>query len=103
MLQMHAYRPKSVVEYRRKAYIAKENKIRITYDHHITGTESCFDIFSPHLLQNPLFDPGLVVVEVKYNGFLLSYIKDMMDRCNASELSVGKYSLSRSLSKHYYF
>lgn len=103
MLQMYAYRPRSAVEYRRKAYIAKENKIRITYDHHIIGTESCFDIFSPDLLQNPLLYPGLVVVEVKYNGFLLSYIKDMMERCNASELSVGKYSLSRVLSKHYHF
>lgn len=103
MLQMHLYRPRSVVEYRRKAYIAKENKIRITYDHHIIGTESCFDIFAGDLLQNPLLYPGLVVVEVKYNGFLLSYIKDMMERCNASELSVGKYSLSRALSKHYQF
>ena len=103
MLHMYAYRPKSVVEYRRKAYVAKENKIRITYDHHIIGTESCFDIFSRDLLQNPLLYPSLVVVEVKYNGFLLSYIKDMMERCNASELSVGKYSLSRALSKHYQF
>ena len=73
------------------------------YGHHIIGTESCFDIFAGDLLQNPLLDPGLVVVEVKYNGFLLSYIKDMMERCNASELSVGKYSLSRALSKHYQF
>ena len=100
---MYLYRPRAVVEYRRKAYIARENKIRITYDHHITGTESCFDIFSPELLQNPLLHPGLVVLEVKYNGFLLSYIKDMLERCNASELSVGKYSLSRAVSKHYQF
>ena len=103
VLQMYLYRPRAVVEYRRKAYIARENKIRITYDHHITGTESCFDIFSPELLQNPLLHPGLVVLEVKYNGFLLSYIKDMLERCNASELSVGKYSLSRAVSKHYQF
>ena len=44
-----------------------------------------------------------MVLEVKYNGFLLSYIKDMLERCNASELSVGKYSLSRAVSKHYQF
>lgn len=103
MMQMYAYRPRAVVEYRRKAYIAKENKIRVTYDHHIVGTESCFDIFSRELLQNPLLHTDLVVVEVKYNGFLLSYIKDMMERCNASELSVGKYSMSRGISKHYEF
>ena len=34
LMQMQVYRPKTVVEYNRKAFIAKENKIRITFDHH---------------------------------------------------------------------
>ena len=83
--------------------MAKENKIRITFDHHITGSESCFDIFSPSLVENPILDPCLVVLEVKFNGFLLGYIKDMLEECNASELSVSKYCLGRAVSKHYRF
>lgn len=103
MLNMYGYVPKSIVEYRRKAFIAKENKIRITFDHHITATESSADIFSPNLLQNPMLDPYLVVLEVKYNGFLLSYIKDMLQEVNSSETSVSKYCLSRTTSMHYHF
>lgn len=103
VMRMHCYVPRSVVEYRRMAFIAKENKIRVTFDHHIIGTESHFDIFDPLLLQNPVLDPVLAVLEVKYNGFLLSYIKDMLRECDSSEVSVSKYSLSRALSKHYRF
>ncbi len=103
LMNMYLYKPKSIVEYRRLAFIAKENKIRITFDHHITGTESNFDIFSSSLCQYPILDQDLVVLEVKYNGFLPAYIKDMLINCNRSELSVGKYSLSRLISKHYCF
>ena len=102
-LLMHGYKPSAIVEYQRMAFIAKENRIRITFDHHIVGTESNFNIFDASLPQYPLLDPYLVVLEVKYNGFLLSYIKDMLRQCNASELSVGKYALSRAVSKHYNF
>ncbi|MBP2623292.1 polyphosphate polymerase domain-containing protein [Streptococcus oricebi] len=97
------YRPKTVIEYQRKAFVAKENNIRITFDHHIVGTEASYDIFSEDLIQNYLLDPGLVVLEVKYNGFLLSYIKDMLDTINGSELSASKYCMGRAVSKHYRF
>lgn len=47
LLHGQCYRPKTIVEYRRKAFIARENKIRITLDHQIRATESCWDLFSP--------------------------------------------------------
>lgn len=103
LMQMQCYRPRAVVEYRRTAFIAKENKIRVTFDHHITATESNFDIFDASLLQYPVQDPSLVVLEVKYNGFLLSYIKDMLQECGSSELSVSKYCLGRTVGKHFLF
>ena len=85
-----------MIEYQRIAFIAKENKIRITFDHHITASESNCNIFSHDLIQHPVLNPALAVLEVKYNGFLLSYIKDMLRECDSSELSVSKYALSRS-------
>ena len=103
LMQLRCYRPRSVVEYKRKAFIAKENKIRVTLDHHIVATESRFDIFAPDLLQNAVLDPYLAVLEVKYNGFLLSYIKDVLADCNEMETAVSKYGMSRSVSMHYTF
>jgi VTC domain len=103
IMNMLCYRPKAVITYQRKAFVVKTNDIRITFDHHIKGTESCFDIFSDKLLENSILDPYLGVLEVKFNGFLLSYIKDILMECDASEVSVSKYSLGRSISKHYVF
>lgn len=94
---MHAkcYKPKTIVEYNRKAFIAKENKIRITFDNNIVSTESSFDLFDPHLNMNPVLDKYDVVLEVKFNGFLLSYIRRLINAANRSELSVSKYVLAR--------
>ena len=102
-MNIHCYRPKTVITYQRKAFVADENNIRITFDHNIMGTESNFDIFSEDILEYNIFDPYLVVLEVKFNGFLLSYIKDMLQECDKSETSVSKYCLGRVVSKHYLF
>ncbi len=101
LMNRQCYRPKAVVEYRRRAFIAKENRIRITLDGEITATEGDFDIFSRELPQYPVLDPYNAVLEVKYNGFLLSYIKNMINAANRSEFSVSKYCLSRSAGLHY--
>ncbi len=90
------YRPKTVVEYRRKAYIAKENNIRITLDHNIRATETCLDLFCEQLNMYPVLDPYNGILEVKFNGFLLSYIKSLVNIADRSELSVSKYCLARS-------
>lgn len=103
VMSMMCYRPKSIVEYKRKAYIANENNIRITFDHDIRATESNMDLFSPVLIQNPVLDPSLVVLEVKYDGFLLSYMKQLVSIDGKSPVSVSKYSLSRSTGLHYLF
>lgn len=95
LMHSRCYRPKTIVEYNRKAFIAKENKIRITFDSRIVSVESCFDLFSPRLNMNPVLDPYCVVLEVKYNGFLLDYLRELINSVDRSELSVSKYVLAR--------
>lgn len=103
VMNMHVYRPKTMVEYQRKAFVAKENNIRVTFDHHIIGSESNFDMFEDKIHQSVVLDPYLAVLEVKFNGFLLSYVKDLVNQIDASETSVSKYCLARGISKHYRF
>lgn len=103
IMNMHCYRPKTIVQYDRKAFIAKENKIRVTLDSNITATESCYDIFSNELVLNPVLDQFNFVLEVKYNGFLLSYIRELINEINGSEISVSKYCLARRISCNYNF
>ena len=94
-MQYKCYRPKTIVQYNRKAFIAKENRIRVTFDNRIVSTESSFDLFSDRLNMNPVLDPYDVVMEVKFNGFLLGYIRQMLNSIDKSELSVSKYVLAR--------
>ena len=94
-LLTRCYRPVTIVQYNRKAFIAKENKIRITFDNKIVATESSLDLFSSALNMNPVLDPYDVVLEVKFNGFLLSYIQELINSIDKSELSVSKYVLAR--------
>ncbi len=103
LMHSKCYRPKAAVEYQRRAFIAKENHIRITLDHHITATEAGFDIFSPSLNLYPVLDPFNAVLEVKYNGFLLSHIKSLVNTADRSELSVSKYCLARSAVLKYQY
>ena len=96
IMNMYLYKPKSVVQYSRKAYVIPENEIRITFDFDIKATESDFNIFSSDLVLNKVLDDTNVVLEVKYNNFLEHYVNDVLDMLNKSEISVSKYCLSRN-------
>ena len=97
------YRPKAVISYIRRVYIADENRTRITFDRNITGTESSFNFLNDNLPEYSLLDPCLAVLEVKFGGFLLSYIKDILNTIDSSEISASKYCFGRTVSKHYFF
>lgn len=90
------YRPKVVIDYKRKAFIGKENSTRITFDSEISANQTNYNIFDPKLVMIPVFDKDRTVLEVKFNGFLLSYIKDTIGVTNKSELSVSKYVMARA-------
>ncbi len=95
IMSQYQYKPKAVITYYRKAFVAKENSIRVTFDHHLKGTETNFNIFDKNINENYILDPFLAVLEVKFNGFLLSYIKDALQITDKSETSVSKYILGR--------
>lgn len=97
-MMMYTYKPKVIVEYQRDAYYAKENSIRITFDHHLVATESSYNIFDEQLQMSPIIASDMVVLEVKYNGFLLSYIKDLVLDSSCISTSVSKYYMSRNIS-----
>lgn len=102
LMNSRCYRPRTVIQYRRKAFVARENSIRVTFDHQIDATASSFDLFAPKLLMDPVMGRSLAVLEVKYNGFLLDYIKEMLGSLGKSELSVSKYCMARQITYQSY-
>lgn len=96
VLQYLCYRPKTIVEYQRKAFIARENHIRVTLDQHLVATEAHVDLFARNLAASPVLDSFYAILEVKYDGFLLGYLKSLLNMADRSALSVSKYCLART-------
>lgn len=98
LMKTRGYRPKAIVQYKRVAFVACGNDTRITFDREITATESSFDIFSKKLCLYPVMDPFQTVLEVKYNGFLFSYIKDIIRQLDKCATASSKYCMARSVT-----
>ncbi len=97
IMTTECYRPKSIVEYQRRAFMAKENNIRLTFDSNIRATESCMDLFADDLPLSQVYDADKVIFEVKYDKFMLGYISEIISTINRRNISSSKYCLSRSI------
>lgn len=95
IMQGQCYRPKVIVEYNRMAYIAKEGQTRITLDRSIRANEGNMNLFDEALSLYPVFDLSAVILEVKYSGFLLDYIRQILCTADQPEISLSKYYMAR--------
>lgn len=95
ILETGLYRPKCIVEYHRIAFAEESNDTRITMDSEIGTSLFCDYFFGEHLNLLPVRREP--VLEVKYNGFLLSNIKQSLDFADAPELAISKYAMSRQV------
>lgn len=96
-MQEKAYRPRCVVEYDRSAWFVRENDTRITLDADIRATESHLDLFAERLLTYPVSERGVTTLEVKFNHFLLSYVRDLLALHGQPQVSASKYCMARSI------
>lgn len=97
IMSTECYRAKTIVEYKRKAFIAKENSIRLTFDSDMRATESSLDLFDENLILNSIFDSENVIFEVKYDKFMLGYISDIISNVDRRTTSFSKYTYGRSI------
>lgn len=98
LLTEGCYRPKTIIEYSRRAFMAKENNIRLTFDSDIRALEGDARLFFQDLPFYPVLPGDQVIFEVKYNQFLLGYIMDLIRCVDRRSVSASKYCLGRSLS-----
>lgn len=98
IMSNNLYRPKCIVEYKRRAFIVPENDIRITLDSNIEATETSIDFFSKNLNLYPVSHSDDITLEVKYNRFLLTYVRELLDSINKNQTSNSKYAMGRSIS-----
>lgn len=89
------YRPRSFVQYQRQAFTAPVNNTRITLDSDLRVHEGDFSL----LKEIPALYPvsvGKATLEVKYNRFLPSYVKEILSPFMLTEAAESKYYASRN-------
>lgn len=99
MFKAQLLRPKCIVEYRREAFCGLLNDTRITFDRDIYATESSFQLFNPEISMYPVSSPGEITMEVKFNQFLTSDIKQAISVSDESRVSCSKYMRARRITK----
>ena len=101
MLQVKkGMRPKCIVEYDRLAFIEDVGNVRITFDMNVRGSQQVdrFLDFSEDFMV-PAMDPGLHVLEVKYDEVLPTYLLQALDLGYLHRQSVSKYGVVRNAIK----
>ena len=89
--------PVVLVDYVREAYLHPAEEVRITFDKQLrTGLRST-DLFNPYVPTLPPLDNNEIILEVKYNRILPSYIRDILNTyCQgACQSAISKYTWCR--------
>mgnify|MGYP000526355845 CR=1 FL=1 len=88
-------KPAVIVDYTREPFVFPMEDVRITFDKDIRTAYRATDIFDAKLPTYPVIDGGDMVLEVKFNRFLSTYVRSLLqpERCQRSAIS--KYVLCR--------
>ena len=87
--------PAVIVDYEREAYLHPAENVRITFDLKLrTGLHSR-ELFDPDIPTVCPLDPGMEILEVKFDNYLPDYIRALLVGIQADRSAVSKYVLCR--------
>lgn len=90
-------RPKSIVDYKREAYVYNPGNVRVTIDRDIRTGLFSTDLFNPDL---PTIKAGdqQILLEVKYDSFIPEVISNIIQLDGRRQTAFSKYAVSRIYS-----
>lgn len=94
-LTQQFYRPKTIIEYERTAYLYPVSDVRITFDRNLRATINPYGICEERLFCTPLLSSDEGVVEVKYNDFFPYALKPILIELEKTAAAYSKYTSSR--------
>ena len=87
-------RPRTIVDYTREPYIYRPGNVRVTFDYDIRSGLSCTDFLNPDCVTIPVTDRA-IILEVKWDDFLPSVIRDAVQTPGRRVTSFSKYAQCR--------
>ena len=95
-LRTEGWRPKVLVDYDREPFIFPLEDVRITIDRNIRTGMRCTELFDPHTPTFPATDfPNGCILEVKFNRYLPTYVRSLIQVNAASHTAARKYLYCR--------
>lgn len=92
-IRYDSFRPLLFVDYERSAFFHPAGNVRVTLDRNITASSfvsSLCDDFPPI----PVLEPGMSVLEVKYDDYFPPYLSGLLEDIPKLSASISKYCLS---------
>lgn len=98
LMQTRYLRAKCIVEYERHPFVCDLGNTRITLDGNISSSMQYGAFFEKDNLRYPVLSAGQSLLEVKYDEYLPTYIKDTLELGRLTQTSFSKYYLGRKYS-----
>ena len=93
-MRYQGLKPRTIVEYTREPFIYRPGNVRVTFDYDIRTGLSCTDFLSPDCVTIPAGD-ALILLEVKWDAFLPSIIRDAVQTPGRRAEAFSKYAQCR--------
>ena len=93
-MRYQGLRPKTIVDYTREPFIYRPGNVRVSFDYDIRTGLSCTDFLNPDCVTIPAGDAP-ILLEVKWDAFLPSVIRDAVQTPGRRVEAFSKYALCR--------
>ncbi len=93
-MRCQGMRPKTIVDYTREPFIFRPGNVRVTLDYDIRTGLDCTDFLNPDAVTIPAGDAP-ILIEVKWDEFLPSIIRDAVSVPDRRVSSFSKYAQCR--------
>lgn len=93
-MQSQGLRPKTIVDYTREPFVFRPGNVRVTLDYDIRTGLRCTDFLNPGCVTIPAGEAS-VILEVKWDEFLPSIIRDIVQLEGRHTSAFSKYAICR--------
>ena len=94
----HLLHPTVIVDYDRIPYVYPLGNVRITFDYHLCSSDAFTHFFDSCLQTRPLMPIGTVLLEVKYDEYIPSFIQELLQLKQLQQTAHSKYAICRQNS-----
>lgn len=93
-------RPRVIVEYEREPYIMEAGDVRVTFDKNVRAGMDGFDVLDATMPMIEVLPTELLIMEVKFTGFLPGILRHVLPPDAADYAAVSKYILACDKTMH---